>query len=148
MGDLAYARELAIANNQPVEVWFLRPSGGKQITGLQINLIDQTGTGLGPTASCAVCRPAWALTRARIFRRSWRRANQKTFGGSQPQPTIPGYQANYSAWYVRFMPDGSTSAAKYPAVVCDATRCRAGRPVDGGAGQLCHDQHRSGGGNG
>ncbi len=44
MEDLAYARELAIANNQPVEVWFLRPTGGTYLTGIQLNLVDQTGT--------------------------------------------------------------------------------------------------------
>lgn len=108
MGDLAYARELAIANNQPVEVWFLRPNGGKAVTGLQIYLIDQTGaaTSYGGVRNLP---PSLGIDSGTYLSPLLVSGNQKTFGGSQPQPAIPGYGANYQAWFVRFMPDGSTT---------------------------------------
>jgi len=108
MGDLAYARELAIANNQPAEVWLLRPTGGKSITGLQIYLIDQTGNA---SAGGNVRRlpVSLGIDSGSFLSPIVVNGNQKTFGGSQPQPTIPGYGTAYQAWYVRFMPDGSTT---------------------------------------
>jgi len=108
MEDVAYARELAIANNQPVEVWFLRPSGGKQITGLQTYLIDQTGNA-SSYGGVRFLPPSLGIDSGSYLSPILVAGNQKTFGTSQPQPTIPGYQANYQAWYVRFMPDGSTT---------------------------------------
>jgi uncharacterized protein (TIGR02596 family) len=107
-GDLAYARELSIANNQPVEAWFLRPTGGTSITGLQIYLIDQTGS----AAAYGAVRHlplSLGIDSGSYLSPILVTGNQKTFGGTQVQPTIPGYGTSYQVWYVRFMPDGSTT---------------------------------------
>ena len=108
MGDLAYARELAIANNQPVEAWFLRPTGGTSITGLQVYLIDQTGSA-SAYGTVRHLPLSLGIDSGSYLSPILVTGNQKTFGGSQVQPTIPGYGTSYQAWYVRFMPDGSTT---------------------------------------
>jgi len=103
MEDLAYARELAIANNQPVEVWFLRPNGGTLLTGLQLCLVDSTGNSNAYGGVFRLPAPIGidsGTTLSPLFNSN----NKKTFGA---QPFIPGYGTNYDAWFMRFMPDGS-----------------------------------------
>ncbi len=108
MENMAYARELAIANNQPVEVWFLRPSGGTYLTALQIYLVDQTGNS---TSYGGVLRLPLAIgiDSGAALSPILVASNKKTFGGSVVQPWITGFGTNYEAWFVRFMPDGSTT---------------------------------------
>jgi uncharacterized protein (TIGR02596 family) len=108
MEDMAYARELAVSNNQPTEVWFFQPQGGTALTALRIYLVDKYGnsTSFGPVHHL----PATVILDSGTFLSPLITAgNLKTWTGGQTKPTIPGYQTSYNAYYVRFMPDGSTT---------------------------------------
>ena len=108
MEDMAYARELAIANNEPTEVWFLRPTGTTAFISSQIYVVDQSGnaTSYGTVHHL----PANLMIDSGSFLSPlFTSGNQKSFTGSQAQPWIASYQTGYQAWFVRFMPDGSTT---------------------------------------
>ncbi len=107
MEDMAYARELASSGNQPTEVWFLRSTGGKAITALQIYTIDQSGNPAlyGGVHHLPASIGADSGTLSPLFASS----NKKQWTGTQVQPSIAGYGTGYDAWYVRFMPDGATT---------------------------------------
>ncbi len=105
--DMAFARELASTSNQPAEVWFLRPTGGKSITGLQIYTIDQSGN---PAAYGAVHHlPPSVGADSGTLSPLFTSGNKKQWTAPQVQPPIAGYGSSYDAWYVRFMPDGTTT---------------------------------------
>ena len=111
MEDLALARELAVAGNQPTEMWFLQPTGGTLFTGTQIYTIDQNGiwssyggvhhlpanVGIDSGATLSSL-----FAPANNTQKSWT---------SQAQTAIPGYGLNYIAYAIRFMPDGSIAQA-------------------------------------
>jgi uncharacterized protein (TIGR02596 family) len=108
MEDLAYARELAIANNEPTEVWFLQPTGGTSFLSSQIYTVDQSGN--SSSYGTVHHLPANLMMDSGSFLSPlFTSGNQKSFSGSQAQPWIPGYGTSYQAWFVRFMPDGSTT---------------------------------------
>ena len=108
MEDMAYARELSISSNAATEVWFFQPTGGNLITGLRIYTVDPNGnsTAYGPVhplpASVGI-DPGTSISTL------FATANQEVWNSSSPQPTVPGYGTSYTAWFVRFMPDGSTT---------------------------------------
>lgn len=114
MEDLAYARELAIANNQPVEVWFLRPTGGTFLGALQIYTVDQDGNATsygGPHHLPLNVGIDSGSTLSTLIAT----ANKRQWTSPQVKPAITGYQTNYDAWFVRFMPDGTTTLTSNPA---------------------------------
>ena len=114
--NLALARELSIAKSQPVELWFLQKTSGTLINAIQIRLVtsngDTTGydrvqrlpvnTGLdtGNSSNAANTLSSLIVT-----------SNAKQWNGSISQPSISDFGTSYNCWYVRFMPDGSTSLA-------------------------------------
>jgi uncharacterized protein (TIGR02596 family) len=108
MEDMAFAQELAIANNQPSEIWFIRKTGGTFIEALQTYLVDQNGvaSAYSPVHHFASnTRIDSGTYLSPLFAAS----NSKQWTGNQTQPQIPGYQTSYDCWFVRFMPDGSTT---------------------------------------
>jgi uncharacterized protein (TIGR02596 family) len=107
MEDLAFARELAIANNQATEVWFLRPTGGTFLIATQIYLVDSTGNSSSYGGVHHLPVNLGMDSGSTFLSTLFVTANQKTFSGTQPY--IPGFQTSYDAWSVRFMPDGSTT---------------------------------------
>jgi uncharacterized protein (TIGR02596 family) len=104
MEDLAYARELAIANNEPVEVWFLQPAGGTLITATQIYLVDQSGNSTS-YGNIHYLPKNLGVDSGSYLSPVLVSGNLK----SSNLPAITGLGTNYKAWYVRFMPDGSTT---------------------------------------
>jgi uncharacterized protein (TIGR02596 family) len=111
MEDMAFARELAISSNQPAEIWFLRPTCQTFFGGLQVYTVDANGisTPYGGvhhlSANVGIDSGAFLspLFNATTYKKQWT---------TQPQPTISGYGTSYDAWYVRFMPDGTTTATQ------------------------------------
>ena len=109
--DIAYARELAIANNQKTAVWFLQPSGGTFLTALQIYTYDQNGvaTSYGPVHHL----PAEVgLDSGTLLSPLFASGNKLTWTLPNVQPTIPSFPSGYNAWSIGFMPDGSTTASQ------------------------------------
>ena len=109
MEDMAFARDLAVANNQPVEVWFLATGSNTFSTASQIYLVDQNGVA---AAYGEVHRLASnvGINTGSTLSPLFTTATTKSFT-NQSQPSIPGFSTNYACWYVRFMPDGSTTLA-------------------------------------
>ncbi len=106
--DLAFARELAISSNQPTEVWFLRATGGTLSTALQIYTIDQDGnaTSYGGVHHLPV---SVGIDSGSYLSPLLASSNKRQWISPQVKPAIVGYQTNYAAWFVRFMPDGTTT---------------------------------------
>jgi len=121
MEDMALARELAISNDSPTEIWFLQPNGAgltPYITATRIYTVDQNGNDVayGPVHPLPIglmvdsdgSSPS-GTTLSNLFGSGTLKSWDNTGTSSQSQPIIPGYGTNYKCWYVRFMPDGSTT---------------------------------------
>ena len=108
MEDMAYARELAVSSNEPAEIWFLQPTSATPIVATQIYAVDLNGV---ETSYGRVHRlPANIIidsgtTLSSLFTTANNFKNAST-------PSIPGYGTSYTAWTVRFMPDGSIANSK------------------------------------
>jgi uncharacterized protein (TIGR02596 family) len=109
MEDLAFARELAVSSNEPTEVWFLSPAAGTLFGATQIYLVDQNGT-WSPYGGVHHLPASMGIDSGTTLSSLFTSSNQKVWT-AQAQAAIPGYGTNYTAYYVRFMPDGSISGA-------------------------------------
>jgi uncharacterized protein (TIGR02596 family) len=114
MEDLAFAREYSISSNQQTEVWFLKPTTGTALhfNALRIYTVDENGLSSPygpvhhlPTSVIADSGSTTGTSLSTLFAGTTYQKPLPT-----PPPPIPGYQSNYKAWYVRFNPDGSTTA--------------------------------------
>ena len=109
MEDFAYARELAVSSNEPTEVWFLRPTGGTLFGASQIYTVDSNGA-CSPYGGVHHLPSNVGIDSGTTLSSLFTTSNQKVWT-SQAQAAIPGYGTSYTAYYVRFMPDGSVSGA-------------------------------------
>ena len=106
--DISYARELAIETNRPAEIWFLKPAGATSITAMQVYTIDDNGNAVA-SAEVHYLPTAAAIDTGSNLSTLFGTANQKQWTSSQPQPSISTFGTQYSCWYIRYMPDASTT---------------------------------------
>jgi uncharacterized protein (TIGR02596 family) len=105
---LTLARETAIARNQQVEVWFVRKSGGNFVTALQVCLVGSDGVPK-PHGEVRRLPTSVGVDSGTTVSSLFVPGNAKQWGGAVAQPTLPELGTAYECWYVRFLPDGSTT---------------------------------------
>jgi uncharacterized protein (TIGR02596 family) len=106
--DISYARELAIETNRPAEIWFVRPTGSTSLTAMQVYTIDDNGNAVA-AAEVHYLPAGAAIDTGSNLSTLFGTGNQKQWTGSQAQPSISTFGTQYSCWYIRFMPDASTT---------------------------------------
>lgn len=111
MENLSLARELAVAGNHSMEVWFVQPTGDATntfINALQVFSVDVNGNST-PYTEIQRLPVSVGIDSGSIL------SNIFTTTYAAPTvtpPPIAGYGTNgtsYNAWVVRFLPDGSTT---------------------------------------
>jgi uncharacterized protein (TIGR02596 family) len=104
LDTLSLAREVAIAKNQPVEVWFLKPKNEPFISSYQMRLVDPDGT---TSAKGGLIRLATGIgiDTGSLLSSFVSSANTKQWGGGSA-PVIGSLGTNYDCWYLRFQPNG------------------------------------------
>ncbi len=104
LDTISLAREVAIAKNQPVEMWFLKPKNESFITAYQMRLVDPDGS---TSAKGGLIRIAsgFGIDTGTKLSSIVNSANTKQWGSSSA-PTIGSLGTTYDCWYVRFQPNG------------------------------------------
>lgn len=118
-GNLALARELAISRNQPVELWFLqRKNSGPFVDAIQVRLVDSAGGTAGYDRVVRLPANVGIDTGTNLSPLLAHNAKTWPAGSGQTQPTISDYGSDYGCWYVRFLPDGSTTLSNAAEQYC------------------------------
>jgi hypothetical protein len=107
LNEMSLARELSIAKNLPVELWFIRKTGGTFIDALLICSIEPTGS--PRPAGITKYLPQDAAVDSGALSPIIASGSPKVWSGTVTKPVLPGYGTQYECWYVRFLPDGSTT---------------------------------------
>lgn len=108
--SIALAREVSIAKNQPVEIWFMRPKGEPFVTTVQTRLIDASGNS-SPWGSIIKLGTGFGIDTGATLSPFVNSANTKQFG-STPAPRIGALGTEYDCWYIRFQPDGTPTLSQ------------------------------------
>jgi uncharacterized protein (TIGR02596 family) len=117
MEDMAYARELAVSSNEPAEIWFVGTGTATPITATQIFTVDLNGveTSYGRVHHLPANIIIDSGTNAATTLSSLTSTSYTFLNTNTNTPSIPGFGTTYSAWTVRFMPDGSVASPSGPA---------------------------------
>lgn len=107
LDTVALAREVAIAKNLPVEVWFLRPTNSDFVTAIQLRVVNPDGT-TSARGGLVRLTTGTGIDSGGTLSPFFSTANMKQWGNT-PAPAIGSFGTAYDCWYVRFQPDGSPS---------------------------------------
>jgi uncharacterized protein (TIGR02596 family) len=113
--NISFSRELAVSLDRPVEIWFLRAQGTTPVTAFQIYTIDDNGNAAPYSEVYHI--PTGAIidsgnsSSAQNLSPLIAAATVRQWAGAQAKPSIGTFGSNYDCWYVRFMPDSSTTLA-------------------------------------